>query len=101
MTYGEALRLVHVLVTDPSTRTAASLAGWDHPASRELLALMDLYDLTHYIAWAQGGSKGQKPKPYPRPWPDRKTVRTKPTVTQEQIIAALREAGHTAPLPTR
>lgn len=62
---------------------------------------MNLYDLQHDIAWAQGGRKGRKPKPYPRPWPLVTTRKTRPAaeVTHEQIVAALRFAGHTAALP--
>lgn len=101
MSWGEAFRLTQVLATDPSSSVAAALAGWDMPTTRESLALMDLFDLTHRIAWAQGGGKGQKPKPYPRPWPTRSSKRVTPdaSLTQDEIIAALRAAGHTAPLP--
>lgn len=99
MRWGEALRLTAILATDTSSHVAAALNGWERPASMHELALLDLYDLTHMAAWSQGGGKGKRPKPYPRPWPDRsKTVMT-PTVTQEQVIEALRFAGHTMPLP--
>lgn len=65
------------------------------------MVLMDLYDLEHDIAWVQGGKKGPKPKPYPRPWPALTTTTTKPSaeLTQDEIVAALRMAGHTATLP--
>lgn len=101
MTWGEAIRHAHTLASDPSSMIAAALHGWDHPVTREALALMDLFDLQHQIAWAQGGKKGPRPKPYPRPWPDRKKSRPRPTVTPQVAIAALRAAGHTAELPSK
>lgn len=101
MSWGEALRLVNRLVLDPSSHVAAALSGWSEPMSREALALMDLFDLRVMFRWADGGRQGQKPKPYPRPWPAQTTKRAKPdaSLTQEQIVAALRAAGHTAPIP--
>ena len=83
--------------------SAPRCAGWDYPASRELLAAMDLYDLQHHVAWAQGGGKGRKPDPYPRPWPRASKRQMSPDkgVTQEQVLAALRFAGHEGPVPTR
>jgi hypothetical protein len=101
MTWGEALRLVNRLVLDPSSHVAAAISGWSEPMSRESLALMDLFDLQVLFRWVDGGKKGQKPKPYPRPWPAQTKKRVKPdaSLTQEQIVAALRAAGHTAPLP--
>jgi hypothetical protein len=101
MSWGEALRLFRVLERDPSTAVGAAVAEFDRPTSREALVLMDLYDLQVMFRWADGGKKGQKPKPYPRPWPQRKGRRAKPSVslTQEQIVKALRDAGHTAPIP--
>ncbi len=96
MSWGEALRLTQQLHSDPGTMVSAALNGWDYPVSREALALFDLYDLyanTHY--------KG--PKPYPRPWASKpKSGVAKPdaSLTQEEIIAALRAAGHTKEVPT-
>lgn len=89
------------LAVDPATHLGASLAGWDYPMSREALVSADLFDLTHQIAWSQADKRkrGPKPKPYPRPWPDRQKTRPRPTVPPEVVIAALRRAGHTGPLP--
>lgn len=92
MSWGEAYRVTQQLATDPSSAVGASLAGWDYPASREALVLMDYYD-----AFAKLHFK--RPQPYQRPWPDRTKQRPKPTVSQKQVIAALRMAGHTGPLP--
>lgn len=99
----EAVRLFRVLERDPSTAVGAAMAQFDRPTSREALVLMDLYDLQVMFRWADGGKKGPKPKPYPRPWPERRTKRAKPdaSLTQEEIVAALRAAGHTAPIPER
>jgi len=96
MTWGEALRLVRILTLDPSSQAAAAVAEWDHPISREAVILADLYDLQH-----QSKSK-KKVTPYPRPFGSRrrKKVKPSPSLSQDQIIAALRSAGHTAPLPT-
>lgn len=97
MTYGEAWRLLRLLALDSSSQVAAAFSGWNHPVTTEAKVLMDLFDLQH-----QSKSKS-KPKPYPRPWPDRNRTRTAPDprLSQDEIIAALRRAGHTAPLPTR
>lgn len=103
MTWGEALRLVNRLVTDPSSHVAAAVSGWSEPVSREALALMDLFDFQMMLRWVDSDkrTRGPKPKPYPRPWPAQTTKRVKPdaSLTQEQIVAALRAAGHTAPIP--
>jgi hypothetical protein len=101
MTWGEALRLVNRLVLDPSSHVAAAVSGWSEPVSREALALMDLVDLQVMFRWVDAGKKGQKPKPYPRPWPvqTKKRAKPDPSLTQAEIVAALRAAGHTAPLP--
>jgi hypothetical protein len=105
MTWGEAGRLTQELAGEPSSRVCAAIGGWDHPTTWEALAVLNLFDLTHQIAWAQGGGKGQRPKPHSRPWPTTKTGRHKAkpdaSLTQDEIIAALRAAGHTAPLPTK
>ena len=97
MSWGEAWRLFHILVRDPSSQVAAALGEWDHPTSYEALILADLYDLQH-----QTKSK-RKVKPYPRPFGSarRKKVKPSASLTQDQIVAALRSAGHTAPIPTR
>lgn len=101
MTFGEAIRLTEQLASDPSSHVAAALLGWQHPYSREALVLADLFDLQHQKAW---GGKGAKPKPYPRPWPDqqsgKRTSKPAADITQDEILAALRRAGHTAALPS-
>lgn len=101
MSWSDAWHLVGILVADSSSHLGAAAAGWSYPVDRLTLVLMDVYDLQHKIAHAQAGGKGKKPKPYPRPWPASTKTTTKPSVdlTQDEIVAALRRAGHTAALP--
>jgi hypothetical protein len=101
MTWGEAIRLTRFLTNDTASAVGAAVAELDRPTSREALILMDLYDVYVHIAWLKAGGKGQRPKPYPRPWRPITTRRTAPDarLTQDEIIAALRAAGHTARLP--
>lgn len=96
MSWGEALRQTVTLMSDPSTQVAAATGGWDYPVSRLDLTLRDLYDLTHQVASVK------RVKPYSRPWAGKKKRRAQPDagVTQSQIVAALRHAGHTANLPS-
>jgi hypothetical protein len=101
MSWGEALRLLRELAADPSSHVAASIGGWERPVSYEAIVAMNTFDLMHMVAWGQGGRKGAKPKPYPRPWPSMTKKVMKPTVSQDEVIAALQFAGHTAPIPTR
>lgn len=61
MSWGEAWRLFLILGGDPSSQVAAALAGWQHPASREDLALGTLID-----RFQQANFK--KAPHYPRPW---------------------------------
>lgn len=99
ISWGEAYRLTQQLATDPASRVGAAINGWEFPVSREVLVLMDLFDLTHQIAWRQGGSKGARPKPYPRPMRGKRKTRPRPTISQSAVMEALRAAGHTAPAP--
>lgn len=104
MGWGEAVRLTHVLAGDPSSQVAAALAGWEYPVTHEAIVSMNLYDLTHQVAWSQGGGKGKRPAPHVRPWSmkdRRKTTTPAPGVTQDEILTALRAAGHEAPIPDR
>lgn len=96
MSWGEAIRQTERLSIDPESHVAASLAGWAHPIPRAAMVLMDLYDLQHQVAWRQGGSKGTRPKPYPRPWRNVSGRRfgNRAGRTREQVVAILREHGH-------
>lgn len=99
MTWGEALRLTKEILLDPSAHVTASVYDWSHPVPWPAMVAMDAYDLAHQVAWGQSGGKGSRPKPYPRPWPDRVTKRFAPSVSQDEVIAALRSVGHTDPIP--
>ncbi|GAA5143329.1 hypothetical protein GCM10023340_08540 [Nocardioides marinquilinus] len=97
MTLTEAARLAHGLLQDPSTHTFAAASGWAYPATREALIMADLFDAFRQVHFV-------RPKPARRPWTtDGPTVekRGRTDLTQDEVIAALRAAGHTAPLPTR
>ena len=92
VTITEASRLVEQIIVDPGSHLGAEIRGWDYPASREHLALLDLYDLLHV---ANSDPKKPRPKPYPRPWPAVEKRVAKPGLSQEDVLAALRRAGHT------
>jgi len=96
MSYAEGLRLVQVLATDPSSRIACALAGWDYPFSTEAKVLADLYDLTHKAAAGRRSTK-----PYPRPWDKKRTRYGRITRSQAEIRAALRARGYGRVLHTR
>lgn len=67
MSLAEALLLFRELMLDPTSHVFVAVNGWQYPAPLEALAVWNLFDLTHELAWLQGGKKGQKPKPHPRP----------------------------------
>ena len=64
MSWGEAWRLTHELVLDPSSHVSAAVGGWSFPVTREWIVAADSYDA--FVS--SKSSKGHKPKPYPRPW---------------------------------
>lgn len=91
MPWGEAVRMTRLLASDPSSYIAAALNDWDRPVSTEALALYDVFDLLHQV------NSRKRPRPHPgRPLTRR---RAKPTLSQTAVVAALRMAGHTGPLP--
>jgi len=93
MGFEEAWMLIQQLVADPSSHLGAAHAGWDYPINREAMVLADLWDLT--VAANTDKKKGLA-KPYPRPF-ERKGASKKsarPTVSQSQIDAALRQRGY-------
>lgn len=97
MTWGEALRHVNSLTRDPSSHVAAAVHEWEHPVSREALVLMATYDLQLARAWVEGGKKGSKPEPYPRPWKrEAEVTRLGNTdgMTNEQVRQILNAHGH-------
>lgn len=96
MAWGEAWRLTRLLLTDPSSHVAASVAGWAHPWSREAFVLADLYDLTH-----QAHAQKRKPRPYRRPSDSSSKRFGRATRSQAEIRAALLARGHGRVLYTR
>ena len=82
--YDEAFLLVVSLSSDSSSWFHAAIAEWEYPISREVMALMDLYDLQH-----QSKSK-KKVKPYPRPWGDGSKKKIGTSVTAVEAVALLR-----------
>lgn len=83
MAWGEALRLTEVLLQDPSSWLASSMAGWQYPVARTDLVLMDLYDLQHT------SKSKRKPKAYPRPWLVTNRTFGRTSLTPEQLRAIL------------
>ena len=96
MGWGEALRLLHILMTDPTSAVASHIAGWEHPISREALVLMDHYDLT--MAINHDRKKGKAPTHPGRP-SSNKPIRQKRTISREAARKALRPSA-SAPAAT-
>lgn len=100
MSWGEAIRLLGLLRKDTSSQFAASMEGWEFPASREMLATLDLYDLQHY---SKADPKRGKPKPHPgRPFRtnDKKRQRIGDAGgrSRAEVIRILRGLGHNLPV---
>lgn len=96
MEWGEAIRLVRILRSDPSSQLAASIEGWDYPLERLGWMIADLLDV-------QGSSKaGKKWKTYPRPIKPKSAIEriTGETVgmTRAETIERLRALGHNLPV---
>jgi hypothetical protein len=78
----EFFPLMVALLNDPRSRVQAVVAGWEHPVSREAIALYDLFDLVFR-------SKVSKPsdfKPYPRPWAAVRRRRSGLTASAARVI---------------
>lgn len=94
MSITEAARQVRQLLTEPSSHTYAALHEWDYPLSQESMAVLLLADLFGQVNF-------KKWKPLERPWKTREVEHLgKTDLSQEEVIAALRAAGHTAALPS-
>lgn len=87
MPWGEALRLAGLLRRDPSSWVAAAIEGWEYPVSREVTAILDLFDLEHAKA-------NKKAKPHGgRPWLNKTPTQRHGNAagrTPEQVKAILR-----------
>lgn len=92
----EAARLAKILLTDPSSATAAASQDWDYPISQEASVLADLFDLTFA---ANSDPKKARPKPHAiRPWKQQSTQRYGNTGgrSREQVLALLADARNGA-----
>lgn len=93
MSFAEAWDLAEALSKDTSSHLCASLNGWLYPFSQEAIVLADLYDLT--LAANVDKKERRSLKPRPRPFESKNVGRSnKPTVSQAEIMAALKARGH-------
>lgn len=62
-----------------------AMNGWKHPASSEWMLLAQLTDIT------LAANSKTRPKPMPRPWPDKDTTRIggDTTIPQNEILEIL------------
>lgn len=104
MPWDEAIRLTKILINDPTAQVAAAMSEWDHTIDRTTLAVLDLFDLQHQIAWTQGGKKGQSPKPHPgRPFKRQQPDTTRRLGNTEgrsraDVVEYLNSLGHHLPV---
>jgi hypothetical protein len=77
--------LTSVLLRDPSSWTQAAQARWDYPVSREWIVATHSYDL---LAMVNSG-KGNKPKPYPNPFPQKDVTRIGKTTRSPEEVRRL------------
>jgi hypothetical protein len=80
--------LVQMLMRNPESWLNAAVAEWEHPVTREWTVLAQILDVVH-------ASKVKRAafKPWPRPWPDKKTkIGGKKTVKRSitDVLAILR-----------
>lgn len=95
MSITEAARLTRDLARDSTSALFVALHDWDYPLSQEAMATLNLTDLLGRV------HHGRKWKALPRPWETKQVERLGVTdLTQEEVIAALRAAGHDMPLPS-
>lgn len=85
--------LAMALLSDPTSRTAAAVAGWEHPWSREAFLLADLYDFTR--AAHTDPKHRRRLEPYPRPNRRRRPGQRSapPTADPATVRAALAARG--------
>jgi hypothetical protein len=78
ITWLEALRLVSVLLRDPSSWLQAARNEWSYPVDRNWILASQTYDLLAMV------NSKKKPKPYPTPWPDSNVNRLRPKKAQSR-----------------
>lgn len=90
--WDEALDLVRVLRSDPSSMLATSVEEWDYPLSRTEAILADMWDLSY----AKAGAK--KRETYPRPFKQKTGTSQRWGKTdgrsRDEIVAILNANGH-------
>jgi hypothetical protein len=86
----EACLLVRDLLSDPRSRTAAAVAGWTHPVSREWMLLAQLHDVTLDTTH---GLKNPERHHLPRPWDGRRTRLGGGKRTRSEALSILRPNG--------
>jgi hypothetical protein len=86
MGWGEAVRLVGVLSSDPSSHICAAVNQWDSPRTAEWLVLADLFD-------AFVRANYERPQAYPRPFRDEKQ-RGRTERPRAEVIDLLNRFGH-------
>jgi hypothetical protein len=90
-----------ILRRDPSSMIAAAIEGWDHPISREALALYDLFDVTVQV---NSDPKRGKPQPHSgRPYKvetakESKRIGDVGDRTRAEVVAILNARGHSLPV---
>ena len=75
----EAIRLVAILLRDPSSWIQAAKNSWDYPIDRNWILASQTFDLLAMV------NSKKKPKPYPTPWPDANTSRLRPKKSQTRF----------------
>lgn len=91
MGWGEAIRAIRTLRSDPSSQIATAIEEWDYPLSREAAIFADLYDLEY----AKTGVKSRKP--YPRPFKTKGKTETWGNTggrSRDEVVAILNRMGH-------
>jgi len=92
MSWTEVVHLFFQLIRDPSSHTAAAVNGWKHPASREWIALANIFDLHRAINHDK--KRGGHFKESPRPWPNPDASKIGGNADQDDIRSALAARGH-------
>lgn len=97
MTWHEAWLLTRELASDPTSRVAMAINGWDTPWSRESAILADTYDLHQRMNIPK--NKSSQFVPYPRPRTRQEAAELVDAERKAAIDAAfrdhLRRVGHT------
>lgn len=98
MSSAEAIRLVRILLADPSSMLTAATQGWEYPISRAEVVALDTFDLLLAVNSTRKG----RPEPHPlRPWKQDKKLRQRhgdaAGRSLEQVRAILNDHGHSLP----